>query len=71
MPFPGINEIVALDNINQCVSSPCQNDGLCIDGDYKYTCQCIPGFRGYNCEIAPSTDGMLYSEWEIVWNMVL
>ena len=42
-----------LDTTNQCESSPCQNDGLCIDGDYKYTCQCLPGFKGYNCQITP------------------
>ncbi len=39
-----------LDRADQCASNPCQNDGLCIDGDYRYTCQCLSGFSGPNCQ---------------------
>ncbi|KAK2172475.1 hypothetical protein NP493_954g00073, partial [Ridgeia piscesae] len=36
-----------------CVSNPCVNDGVCVDGDYKFECLCIPGYRGTICEIRP------------------
>ena len=39
-----------LDTADQCASNPCLNDGLCIDGDYRYTCQCLPGFSGQKCQ---------------------
>ena len=39
-----------LDTRDQCASNPCQNDGLCIDGDYRYSCQCLHGFSGFNCQ---------------------
>ena len=53
MLLPGMLEAPLLDTADQCESSPCQNDGLCIDGDYRYTCQCLPGFTGINCEVPP------------------
>ena len=31
-------------------SSPCENNGRCIDGINGYTCQCQPGWTGDNCE---------------------
>lgn len=34
-----------------CVSVPCANGGLCVDGIGKYTCYCKTEFKGYNCEI--------------------
>lgn len=27
-------------NINECLSSPCQHGGICIDGVNNYTCSC-------------------------------
>ncbi len=51
--MPGMLEAPLLDKANQCDSNPCQNDGLCIDGDYQYTCQCLSGYSGYNCERSP------------------
>lgn len=35
---------------DQCESSPCQNEGKCIDGLKEYTCSCLNGFEGKNCE---------------------
>uniref|UniRef100_A0A3Q2DZV4 Coagulation factor IX n=1 Tax=Cyprinodon variegatus TaxID=28743 RepID=A0A3Q2DZV4_CYPVA len=36
---------------NQCDSSPCLNQGSCIDHLGDYTCNCKSGFAGKNCEI--------------------
>ncbi|XP_030628115.1 protein eyes shut homolog [Chanos chanos] len=35
---------------NECGSSPCQNQGHCVDGVSSYKCFCKPGFSGQNCE---------------------
>ena len=48
-PFLFVNEIFPLD-IDECVSSPCQNGGTCIDIINAYTCDCVPGYLGDNCE---------------------
>ncbi|XP_050532124.1 protein crumbs isoform X2 [Daktulosphaira vitifoliae] len=38
-------------NINECLSSPCQHGGICIDGVNNYTCACSKtGYKGVNCE---------------------
>ena len=36
--------------IDDCLGSPCQNDGTCIDGILNYTCDCTEDFGGRNCE---------------------
>lgn len=34
-----------------CLSSPCKNDGKCVDTDsYTFECQCQEGFSGLTCE---------------------
>lgn len=38
-------------NIDECLSWPCENEALCLDGIDSYACQCLRGFEGYNCEI--------------------
>nr|XP_040033839.1 protein eyes shut homolog isoform X3 [Gasterosteus aculeatus aculeatus] len=38
-------------NLNECESKPCQNSGICVDGDDLYQCFCSEGFWGLNCEI--------------------
>uniref|UniRef100_A0AAR2KS92 Protein eyes shut homolog n=1 Tax=Pygocentrus nattereri TaxID=42514 RepID=A0AAR2KS92_PYGNA len=35
---------------NECGSSPCQNQGHCVDGVNSYYCYCKPGFSGQHCE---------------------
>lgn len=37
--------------INECDSSPCQNDAKCKDLIGSYQCQCAKGFQGQNCEL--------------------
>ena len=37
-------------DIDDCVLSPCQNDGICTNGVNEFTCQCVPGFSRINCK---------------------
>ena len=37
-------------DINECVSEPCLNGGLCEDGINVYICHCQDGFLGSACE---------------------
>ena len=37
--------------LDECASDPCQNGGVCKDGDDGYTCKCRRKFYGENCEI--------------------
>lgn len=32
--------------VNECVSSPCLNEGVCVDEVDKFTCTCTAGFTG-------------------------
>lgn len=32
--------------VNECVSSPCLNEGVCVDEVDKFTCSCAAGFTG-------------------------
>ncbi len=40
----------ALTEINECESSPCSNDGTCVDAISGYHCICKPGFNYTHCE---------------------
>ena len=35
---------------NECISSPCQNGGTCVDLCASYHCNCRSGYIGTNCE---------------------
>lgn len=37
-------------DIDDCASSPCENNGTCVDLDAAYLCQCVSGFNGTYCE---------------------
>ena len=39
------------ENIDECDSSPCLNDGVCLDQVNGYDCQCASNYTGINCEI--------------------
>ena len=38
-------------DIDECESSPCKNNGSCVDGIGSYTCVCSQGYTGEECEI--------------------
>ena len=37
--------------IDHCLSSPCKNDGTCLDLQNDYLCLCPDKYKGTNCEI--------------------
>ena len=39
-----------LPDIDECSSSPCENDGICTDAVNMFTCSCAAGYSGDNCE---------------------
>ena len=37
-------------NIDECLSNPCQNDGVCMDGVAMYMCTCTQEYIGVHCQ---------------------
>ena len=37
-------------DIGECTSTPCQNNGTCVDEIDRFTCICADGFSGNVCE---------------------
>uniref|UniRef100_A0A672YPS0 Sushi, von Willebrand factor type A, EGF and pentraxin domain-containing protein 1 n=1 Tax=Sphaeramia orbicularis TaxID=375764 RepID=A0A672YPS0_9TELE len=37
--------------VNECMSSPCLNDGICVDEVNRFSCSCVGGFTGSRCEL--------------------
>ena len=36
--------------VNECTSSPCQNQAQCVDEKNSYSCTCQAGWSGTNCQ---------------------
>ncbi|XP_022103223.1 protein jagged-1b-like [Acanthaster planci] len=47
---PGYTGIYCHENINDCESDPCQNDGVCVDGLDLFSCICPDGWEGTLCQ---------------------
>ena len=39
-----------VDDVDECLSDPCQNGGTCVDGVNSYGYLCPSGFSGDHCE---------------------
>jgi len=48
--LPGYSGLLCQTELNECLSSPCQNGGTCTDLVNGYHCACIPGYSGNNCQ---------------------
>ena len=42
-------------DVDDCASSPCQNNGTCVDDVNSYTCQCDRNYVGNNCQTGEET----------------
>ena len=38
------------EQIDECVSAPCQNGAPCVDGINQFRCRCGEGYEGERCE---------------------
>lgn len=38
------------ENLDECLSNPCQNGATCHDKDNGYVCTCQAGYTGLHCE---------------------
>ncbi|XP_063426267.1 proprotein convertase subtilisin/kexin type 6-like [Mytilus trossulus] len=45
-----------LPNIDQCTSTPCQNNGTCTNNVYSYSCECPDGYSGTSCQTSSTAD---------------
>ena len=43
-------DVPSLLDIDECNSSPCQNDGTCTDQVNGYACACVAGYTGADCQ---------------------
>lgn len=53
-------------NTDECLSTPCLNNGSCIDDINSYKCHCRRGFIGTNCETNVNEcwpDPCLHGRW--------
>ena len=48
-------------DIDDCVSTPCENNGTCTDLVADFQCSCVEGLTGKNCS---------QSKWRIVWHVM-
>lgn len=53
--------------VNECVSFPCLNQGVCVDEVNKFTCSCAAGFTGWNLlQNVPFFLGYFHSQTRIL-----
>ena len=47
--------MTVLSEIDECLSSPCDNGGTCTDLLDGYSCTCVDGYTGSHCETGEET----------------
>ena len=47
--------IESANTVNECLSSPCLNGGVCVDLVESYGCDCLSGFSGPECQTRQNT----------------
>lgn len=45
----------SLVDVEECVTSPCQNGGTCVEYFGGYACECVAGWTGENCRTGITT----------------
>lgn len=58
---------ICIPDIDECISSPCQNGGSCQGLTAAYKCNCDHGFTGLNCEIGRTCKLILTIRMETVF----
>ena len=48
--LPGYTGLMCESEIDECLSDPCENNGICIDLIGRFRCLCPPGFTGDQCQ---------------------
>ena len=51
-----LNIIVCYPDLNECLSSPCKNGGICFNYNGSYACVCKPGYQGPRCSLGKCED---------------
>ena len=54
-------------DIDECASSPCQNNGLCVNLRNRYRCLCPMPYIGRRCEIGEECNNFLEESQEAPW----
>ncbi|MCP3665610.1 MAG: hypothetical protein GY696_24450, partial [Gammaproteobacteria bacterium] len=49
--LPGYQGNNCEENIDECISTPCQNEGVCKDETDGYVCECPKGYSGDHCQL--------------------
>jgi hypothetical protein len=42
--------MILFEDIDECASSPCRNNGSCNDSVDGYHCKCVGGYTGLHCD---------------------
>ena len=50
-------------DIDECASSPCQNNATCIDDVGGYICDCQAGYTGQHCQTGENCCNVLLLRW--------